>query len=46
MWQQLLSNKYLKNQTLAQVQVEPIDSPFWKGRMRVKNDFFSRGTGE
>lgn len=43
MWQQLLFNKYLKNQTLAQVEVKPTDSPFWKGLMRVKTDFFSRG---
>jgi hypothetical protein len=43
MWQQLLSNKYLKNQTLAHVEGKPTDSPFWKGLMRVKDDFFSRG---
>jgi hypothetical protein len=43
MWQQLLHNKYLKNQTLAQVEVKPTDSPFWKGLLRVKNDFFNRG---
>jgi hypothetical protein len=28
MWQQLLCNKYLKNKTLAQVEVKPTDSPF------------------
>jgi hypothetical protein len=43
MWQQLLCNKYLKNKTLAQVEVKPIDSPFWKGLMHVKEDFFKRG---
>jgi hypothetical protein len=43
MWQQLLFNKYLKNQTLAQIEVKPDDSPFWKGLMRVKNDFYSGG---
>jgi hypothetical protein len=43
MWQQILSNKYLKNQTLAQVEEKPTDSPFWKGLMRVKSDFFARG---
>jgi hypothetical protein len=42
-WQQLLTNKYLKNQTLAQVEVKPTDSPFRKGLMRVKNIFFIRG---
>jgi hypothetical protein len=36
MWQQLLFNKYLKNQTLAQVEVKPTDSPFRKGLRRVK----------
>jgi hypothetical protein len=43
MWQQLLCNKYLKNKTLAQVEVKPTDSPFWKGLMHVKDDFFKRG---
>jgi hypothetical protein len=28
MWQQLLSNKYFKIQTLAQIEAEPTDSPF------------------
>jgi hypothetical protein len=42
MWQQLLHNKNLKNQTLAQVEIKPTDSPFfWKGLLRVKNDFFN-----
>jgi hypothetical protein len=44
MWQQLLCNKYLKNKTLAQVEVRPTDSPFWKGLMHVKEDFFKRGS--
>jgi hypothetical protein len=43
MWQQILHNKYLNNKTLSQVEVKPTDSPFWKGLMRVKNDFFQRG---
>jgi hypothetical protein len=43
MWQQLLSNKYLRNKTLSQVEVKPTDSPFWKGLMHVKEDFFKRG---
>jgi hypothetical protein len=46
MWQQLLCNKYLKNKTLAQVEVKPTDSPFWKGLMHVKEDFFKRGVLE
>jgi hypothetical protein len=42
-WQELLHNKYLKNKTLAQVEVKPTDSRFWRGLMHVKQDFFSRG---
>jgi hypothetical protein len=43
-WQELLHNKYLKNKTLSQVTTKPTDSPFWEGLMRVKDDFFSRGS--
>jgi hypothetical protein len=44
MWQQILSNKYLKNHMLAQAESKPpTDSPFWKGLMKVTNDLFSRG---
>jgi hypothetical protein len=43
-WQELLHNKYLKNKTLSQVTAKPTDSPFWKGLMGVKDDFFSRGS--
>jgi hypothetical protein len=39
-WQELLHNKYLSQKTLAEVQAKPTDSPFWKGLMRVKDDFF------
>jgi hypothetical protein len=38
-WQELLQNKYLRLKTLSEVQVKPTDSPFWKGLMRVKDDF-------
>jgi hypothetical protein len=38
MWQQLITNKYLNNQTLAQVEVKHSNSPFWKGLMH-KDDF-------
>jgi hypothetical protein len=41
MWQQLLLNKYLNNKTLSQVEVKPTDFPFWKGIIRVMDDFFS-----
>jgi hypothetical protein len=42
-WQQLLHNKYLHSKYLSQVNVRPDDSPFWKGLMRVKEEFFKRG---
>ena len=41
-WAQILRNKYLQSRTLSQVMVRPIDSPFWKGLMRVKSAFFQR----
>ena len=44
MWQELLYNKYLHSKTLAQVEIGPTDSPFWKGLLRVKEEFFSRGS--
>jgi hypothetical protein len=43
MWQEILQNKYLKDKNLGQVETKPFDSPFWKGLMRVKQDFFSKG---
>ena len=43
-WQELLTNKYLHNKPLSQVQANPTDSAFWKGLMRVKEEFFSRGS--
>ena len=42
-WQELLVNKYLGCKTLSQVQAKPFDSPFWKGLMRIKNEFLERG---
>jgi hypothetical protein len=43
-WQEILQNKYLKTKTLSQVSARPTDSPFWKGLMNVKDEFFSRAT--
>ena len=43
-WKELLVNKYLGDKKLSQVQVKPMDSPFWKGIMKVKDDFFKRGS--
>jgi hypothetical protein len=42
-WQELIQNKYLRHNTLSGVQAKPTDSPFWKGLMEVKGEFFSRG---
>jgi hypothetical protein len=43
-WQEILKNKYLHSKSLAEVSVKPNDSPFWKGLMKVKEDFLSRGS--
>jgi hypothetical protein len=43
-WQELIHNKYLTQKTLAEVRVKPTDSPFWKGLMNVKDEFFTRGS--
>ncbi|XP_047057289.1 uncharacterized protein LOC124663662 [Lolium rigidum] len=43
-WQELLHNKYLAHKTLSQVEAKPTDSPFWKGLMEVKHEFFQRGS--
>jgi hypothetical protein len=40
-WQEFLHNKYVNNKTLSQVTVQPHDSPFWRGLMKVKDDFLS-----
>jgi hypothetical protein len=41
-WQELLRNKYIHSKKLTQVTTKPLDSPFWKGIMRVKEELFSR----
>jgi hypothetical protein len=43
-WQELLTKKYLHSKTLSQVSAKPSDSPFWKGLMKVKEEFLSRGS--
>ena len=37
-------NKYLHSKSLSQVKVQAHDSPFWKGLMKVKDEFFDRGS--
>jgi hypothetical protein len=39
-WQELLTNKYLHSKSLSQVTSQPSDSPFWKGIMKAKDEFF------
>ena len=39
-WHELIQNKYLHSKSLSQVKAKPFDSPFWKGLMKVKEDFF------
>ena len=41
-WAQILRSKDLHSKTLSQVTARPMDSPFWKGLMRVKSAFFNR----
>jgi hypothetical protein len=43
-WQELLTNKYIRCKTLSQVQAKPTDSPFWKEIMGVKDNFFKCGS--
>jgi hypothetical protein len=43
-WQELLTNKNLYSKSLSQVTSQPLDSPFWKGIMKVKEEFLSRGS--
>jgi hypothetical protein len=42
-WQELIHNKYPHSKSLTQVVAKPMDSPFWKGLMKVKDEFFDRG---
>jgi hypothetical protein len=36
MWKELLHNKYHRNKTLAQLDAEPVDFPFWIGLIESK----------
>jgi hypothetical protein len=42
-WLELIRNKYLHFKSLSQISAKPNDSPFWKGLMKVKENFFARG---
>jgi hypothetical protein len=43
-WLELIRNKYLHSKNLSQVSVKSNDSPFWKVLMKVKEEFFARGS--
>ena len=43
-WQELIQNKYLRGETLSQVSPKPSDSPFWRGVLKVKQEFFALGS--
>jgi hypothetical protein len=42
-WSELIHNKYLHSKSLSQVTVRLYDSPFWKGLLKYKDEFFERG---
>ena len=43
-WLEILKNKYMKGRPLTTVTVKPRDSQFWKGLMKVKDQFLQFGT--
>jgi hypothetical protein len=43
-WQELLCNKYLSQQSLSQAQAKPTNSSFRRGITSVKQEFFDRGS--
>jgi hypothetical protein len=44
LWQRILRNKYLFNQTVGKVERKPGDSHFWCGLMKVKKNFIRFGS--
>jgi hypothetical protein len=42
-WQTMLRNKYLRSESLTQVEVKPYDSHFWRGLMHIKDEVLSLG---
>ena len=43
-WLEIIKNKYLKGKPLTTVTIKLRDSQFWKGLMKVKNQFLQFGT--
>ena len=44
LWQSLLKNKYLSNKTIGGCTKRSSDTHFWKGLMKVKDQFLSLGS--
>jgi hypothetical protein len=44
MWQELLTNKYIKDNTLGSCVKKPIDSYFWKSLMNIRDSFLELGS--
>ena len=44
MWHQLMHNKYLHSKSLSQVKVKATGYHFWKGLMKIKDEYFERGS--
>jgi hypothetical protein len=44
LWQMILRNKYLSNQTIGKVKRKPEDSHFWTGLMKVKKKLLRYGS--
>jgi hypothetical protein len=43
LWQKILKKKYVKDSTIAQVQIRHGDSHFWSGLLKVKDTFLNLG---
>jgi len=44
LWQTLLTNKYLRSKSLAQVKAKPYHSHFWRGLMKIKDEVLANGS--
>ena len=46
LWQNLLTNKYLRSKSLSQVKAKPYDSHFLRGLMKIKDEVLAKGSFE
>ena len=46
LWQNLLTNKYLRSKSLSQVKAKPYDSHFWRSLMKIKDEVLAKGSFE